>query len=121
MSRISNTSSKLTAAAATTPQRAALTTQFLDQQRELLNNKIEDVGQPAKDELADTGTLSFQTEKERTRRSIPLDRALAKIGQGNYGICTQCGHTIEKTRLQAIPEAEICIVCIQKQRASGQR
>lgn len=106
-------------AAAATPQRAALTTQFLDQQREKLKKKIEDVSQPAKDELADTGTLSVQTEEEQIRRLLPLNRALAKIAQGTYGICTQCGQTIERDRLERVPEAEICIACIQKQRASG--
>lgn len=38
-------------------------------------------------------------------------RALARIAAGTYGICVDCGATIAAGRLDARPEAALCIQC----------
>lgn len=38
-------------------------------------------------------------------------KALAKIENGTYGICEQCGNEIEIERLQAYPAASFCLKC----------
>jgi len=40
-----------------------------------------------------------------------VDKALERIEQGNYGVCTECGSAINPRRLQAVPVAEHCIDC----------
>jgi DnaK suppressor protein len=40
-----------------------------------------------------------------------VDTALEKIENGNYGICEKCGKEIDEDRLQACPEARICMKC----------
>lgn len=40
-----------------------------------------------------------------------IDRALAKIEAGTYGICEQCGNQIPDARLQALPYAALCVSC----------
>jgi len=40
-----------------------------------------------------------------------IDRALAKIDGGNYGICEKCGQPIPKARLKALPYAALCVQC----------
>jgi RNA polymerase-binding protein DksA len=40
-----------------------------------------------------------------------IDRALAKIDDGSYGICEQCGEQIPKERLKALPYAALCVRC----------
>ena len=40
-----------------------------------------------------------------------IDRALAKIDAGTYGICEQCGRPIPDARLQALPYAALCVSC----------
>jgi DnaK suppressor protein len=40
-----------------------------------------------------------------------IDRALAKIESGNYGFCEQCGRPIPDVRLQALPQASLCVAC----------
>jgi DnaK suppressor protein len=40
-----------------------------------------------------------------------IDRALAKIDAGTYGICEQCGQPIPDARLQALPAAALCVAC----------
>jgi DnaK suppressor protein len=40
-----------------------------------------------------------------------IDRALAKIQAGTYGFCEQCGQPIPDARLQALPQAALCVAC----------
>jgi RNA polymerase-binding transcription factor DksA len=40
-----------------------------------------------------------------------IDRALAKIENGTYGLCEQCGQTILRARLEALPYAALCVAC----------
>jgi DnaK suppressor protein len=40
-----------------------------------------------------------------------IDRALAKIESGTYGFCEQCGQQIPDARLQALPQAALCVAC----------
>lgn len=40
-----------------------------------------------------------------------IDRALAKIEQGTYGICEKCGEPIPQERLKALPHASLCVRC----------
>jgi DnaK suppressor protein len=43
---------------------------------------------------------------------LPLLRhALAKFDEGDYGACETCGDAIGFSRLQARPEARLCIAC----------
>lgn len=43
-----------------------------------------------------------------------IDRALAKIDTGSfgvYGMCEQCGQPIPRARLKALPQAALCVGC----------
>ncbi len=40
-----------------------------------------------------------------------ISKALERIEQGSYGICTQCNDSIREERLEAIPQANLCIDC----------
>ena len=40
-----------------------------------------------------------------------IRRALARIDDGAYGECVRCGEAIAEGRLQARPEAALCITC----------
>ncbi|REK09061.1 MAG: hypothetical protein DWQ37_19585 [Planctomycetota bacterium] len=42
-----------------------------------------------------------------------IDDALARIGDGSYGICKRCGKHIASERLEAIPHAGLCVRCEQ--------
>jgi DnaK suppressor protein len=43
-----------------------------------------------------------------------VDRALAKMDLGTYGVCERCGQPIAQERLEALPWAILCIACKQK-------
>jgi RNA polymerase-binding transcription factor DksA len=40
--------------------------------------------------------------------------ALARLAEGSYGVCTQCGGAIAPKRLEAVPTATRCIACARK-------
>ena len=40
-----------------------------------------------------------------------IDKALAKIVAGTYGICEKCGEPIPRERLRALPYAALCVRC----------
>ena len=43
-----------------------------------------------------------------------VDRALAKIEAGTYGVCERCGEPIASERLDALPWAILCFRCKQE-------
>jgi RNA polymerase-binding transcription factor DksA len=43
-----------------------------------------------------------------------INRALAQLDQGTYGLCSQCGKPIDTRRLKALPYSDRCITCAEK-------
>lgn len=42
-----------------------------------------------------------------------INRALAQLEQGTYGLCSECGKPIGERRLQALPYSDRCITCAE--------
>ena len=40
-----------------------------------------------------------------------VERALEKYEAGTYGICDSCGQPIKPARLEALPQASLCLDC----------
>jgi len=51
------------------------------------------------------------TARSLSRTISDIDRALAKLEAGSYGICDDCGHAIAADRLEALPAASQCVAC----------
>ncbi len=49
-----------------------------------------------------------------TREIASTDRALERLEKGEYGYCVECGEQISEGRLDARPEAALCINCAKK-------
>ena len=43
-----------------------------------------------------------------------LTRALAKLDEGTYGVCDDCGAEIPEGRLKIRPESTLCVECAGK-------
>lgn len=74
---------------------------------------FEQIGDKA-DENADEVTayeekLAIEHELETNLQEI--EEALARISNGTYGFCTDCKQMISLERLEAMPEATLCIKC----------
>lgn len=69
------------------------------------------------DHLADDATELFEREKvlglEQALRQhqAQVEHALARVADGGYGTCEVCGLPIPEERLQAMPEATVCVSC----------
>jgi DnaK suppressor protein len=78
---------------------------------------------PTDDEHDPEGpTLAFERSQsqamlEQSRQHLTeIDAALARMAGGTYGLCTSCGGDIALGRLQARPQAQLCIVCAGRPR-----
>ena len=43
-----------------------------------------------------------------------VDHAMAKLDEGTYGTCSECGKSISAARLQARPASNYCVDCKSK-------
>lgn len=50
-----------------------------------------------------------------SRQIASVDRALERIVAGTYGECVHCGEQIGPARLEARPEAALCIDCARQE------
>lgn len=46
-----------------------------------------------------------------TARLAGLDAAIARMDAGHYGMCESCGNPIGEARLEALPDATLCVAC----------
>jgi len=47
-----------------------------------------------------------------------IEHALQKYEAGTYGLCDSCGQKIEQERLEALPQASLCLKC-KAQKTNG--
>jgi len=53
-----------------------------------------------------------QSSKGRLKDLLAKVRyALHKFDEGSYGLCDNCGRSIEPARLEALPHANLCLNC----------
>jgi DnaK suppressor protein len=90
--------------------------QTLSEITELQRDRLTD---SAGDDQADTGTKTLEREQEISlannllERITQVERAIERLGEGNYGWCEKCGNAIPVERLAAFPSATLCVSCKQ--------
>jgi len=62
----------------------------------------------------ENGETLVALDREVTAELREIERALRRIEDGTYGICTGCKETVDEPRLQAVPFASLCIDCANK-------
>jgi len=62
---------------------------------------------------------SLALERKLNDALVEIDHALAKYEAGTYGICDKCGKKIELARLEALPQASMCLSCKASQTKNG--
>jgi DnaK suppressor protein len=66
-------------------------------------------------------TESLELEKrlaleQRIREQLAeVEHALQKFQEGTYGLCDICGQPIDPARLEALPQASLCLNCKARQ------
>ena len=82
-----------------------------------LDGLMKDSGDGAGQDQADVGATSFERDHELTvvnserDKLLQIERALARIENGTYGVCESCGQPVGKMRLMAFPRATLCMTC----------
>lgn len=72
------------------------------------------------EESGEGDTISIERERDlilsaRALQQVEeIDRALARMDEGTYGVCLNGPHRIKLERLEAVPWAELCIDCKQR-------
>ncbi len=83
------------------------------------SNDVRREGSPfGKREEEATESLEFEKrlalEKQLYEQRTEIEHALKKIENGTYGLCDSCGQPIAENRLEALPQASLCIECKAK-------
>lgn len=102
---------------------------LLNQKGEILNKsqefKSEQANAETSSDEADSATNDILNSTsilllEKDRLALfAIERALAKIADGSYGCCEECGVKISTRRLQARPFTALCIECQEDLEISG--
>ena len=70
--------------------------------------------------MADDATEAFEQARDFSVRArvedtlLEVEHALSKFETGSYGVCEACSAQIDWARLEAKPEARLCIKCKQR-------
>ena len=85
--------------------------------RELRSDREDllDSGDVATVELNQSFTIRLREREEKLLKKI--DAALARVADGSYGTCEECGEEIDVKRLIARPVTTLCIDCKSRQEA----
>ena len=69
------------------------------------------------DEAVETLELEKRLVLERRIKEqlAEVEHALHKFGEGVYGLCEGCGQPIDPARLEALPQAKMCMSCKAQQ------
>jgi RNA polymerase-binding transcription factor DksA len=71
-----------------------------------VDNHPGDTATELHDEELDETTAIFLEEEERR-----IEEARRALADGTYGTCKSCGREIPAERLEAVPEAVLCVNC----------
>lgn len=90
------------------------TDRFNELMQEIATKDRPEIGSERRDNR-NTGLITA-IDRERMRR---ISSAVRRIEEGNYGVCETCGASIRQERLEAKPDALLCINCKERREAEG--
>src|SRR5262249_20535740 len=100
-----------------------------DELRKRLGGDLKDLSNSHKgDATGDSADLAFDSGSEEvasqlaeleSRELSQIERALAKLKQGTYGLCEGCAKKIPVARLNALPFSTTCVDCQREMELYG--
>lgn len=90
-------------------QREKMLNKLADLQQELSIQVDDDTEEQVSDLIERELVLSRIQDLEDQLQAI--EYALQRVAQGTYGVCENCGQTIDPARLEIMPETSLCIRC----------
>jgi DnaK suppressor protein len=101
-----------------------LKTQLLSEKARL-EEEVEQISQAPEtsvgygNHMADDATIAYEQTKELAVKQnamwllVQVTEALERFDEGTFGVCANCGQSIDPARLKAIPYTGLCIHCAQ--------
>lgn len=77
----------------------------------------EETTEESTQDIADKAVSSYTREflyslSDADRNTlVQIDQALARVDEGNYGLCLNCGSSMAEKRLNAVPWTPYCVDC----------
>ena len=71
------------------------------------------VGRLSRMDALQDQAMSLETERRRQLELQRIDSALARLAEGEYGFCVNCGEEIAARRLELDPAVPICVDCAE--------
>ena len=99
-----------------------------DELRKRLGGELRDLRSYKSLDSGDAADLAFDSGNEEvssqladleSRQLYQIERSLARLKQGTYGICEGCGKKIPVARLNALPFSTTCINCQREMETNG--
>jgi len=79
------------------------------------SNEVEQMADISDDAARSYGRkLQGDLEEQEWVKLKQVEVALKKVGDGEYGICQQCGQNFLESRLKIMPYTEFCIQCLSE-------
>ena len=72
------------------------------------------VGRVSRIDAIQQQQMAIASKAQASRLLQRIELALQRIDDGEYGYCSQCGESIRFARLQAQPDASMCLACQSK-------
>src|ERR1700746_3344076 len=88
--------------------------------RKALADEVENLHRFGADQTGDSAAAAFDCDGEEVsvrlaeleaRELAQIERALARLKQGTYGVCEVCQGKIPVARLNALPYSTTCVEC----------
>ena len=99
-----------------------------DELRKRLGGELKDLRNFKADPTGDSADLAFDSGSEEvtsqlaeleSRELRQIERALARLKQGTYGLCEGCQKKIPVARLNALPFSTTCVDCAREMELYG--
>jgi DnaK suppressor protein len=72
------------------------------------------VGPLSRMDALQSQAMAAEVERRRGVELARIERALERIGQGEYGCCVSCGEPIAPKRLELDPATPLCLSCAER-------
>jgi DnaK suppressor protein len=72
------------------------------------------IGRLTRQEAIQAQQMSLELRRRRSLQLRQVEQALRRMDAGTFGMCLRCGEEIGTPRLEARPEAHLCLRCADR-------
>lgn len=69
------------------------------------------IGRLSRMDAMQSQQMALELRRRQEAQLVRLGKALERVAKGTYGTCIKCHHPIAEERLEAQPDAPLCVTC----------